>query len=661
MACSSDVRNVRSNEKEMIKAKLIFCLKCGDHFEFLEDLSEHVEANLSCKTKANVQFLLRQEQKQKVKKKMGRRPLEFWREEYYLDGKFLCPECGKKFSQLGNFQQHLERKDHTEIRRKIDKNSETHDMKSNIMEDNDFEPTNYLETNLVIKEEPIENDNDLVALSKKEIQKQGEAIENEIALQSRPKKLKGHHKCDVCRKIFHGAHGLRDFKTHLKTHQPKQPKKVKKKGPFACPECGKSLPFLSYLKRHMKKVHGAQQSTEGLGKKSETNKTNHTKSIKMEDIDVEPTNYLETNLLIKEEPIENDFDMAVLPQDGIKLEEYGSEKEKVKAEMIFCLKCGDHFEKAEDLYLHVEGNLNCETKENLQFLSKQGQNQKGEEETTEENSETNLLIKEEVIENDHNLVDTGQPLKNKRGKYKKNKKKVDWAISARQFYEESGTGKSDIRANEQEMVKAKMIFCLKCGDHFEIIEDLSAHVEANLSCKTKPNLQFLSRQERKQTEKESSKEENEKGSKKYSKKTLHLEFICSFCDKVFKTESGLENHLKSFHTDVKEKKKCAMCDYRYHHKSNLIRHIDNVHRGLKDTQQCPICAKEVTKTHLKIHIASVHEGKLPYQCSICSKKFSQKCNWMRHEKEVHSIKHQFNLGKVSLRRGYHTYFSSELS
>ena len=217
------------------------------------------------------------------------------------------------------------------------------------------------------------------------------------------------------------------------------------------------------------------------------------------------------------------------------------------------------------------------------------------------------------------------------------------------------------RLNEQEMVKAKMIFCLKCGDHFEIIEDLSAHVEANLNCKTKPNLQFLSRQERKQTEKESSKEENEKGSKKYSKKTLHLEFICSFCDKVFKTESGLENHLKSFHTDVREKKKCAMCDYRYHHKSNLIRHIDNVHRGLKDTQQCPICAKEVTKTHLKIHIASVHEGKLPYQCSICSKKFSQKCNWMRHEKEVHSIKHQFNLGKVSLRRGYHTYFSSELS
>ena len=223
------------------------------------------------------------------------------------------------------------------------------------------------------------------------------------------------------------------------------------------------------------------------------------------------------------------------------------------------------------------------------------------------------------------------------------------------------------KENEQEMVKAKMIFCLKCGDHFEIIEDLSAHVESNLNCKTKPNLQFLSRQERKQTEKESTKEENEKGSprkysKKYSKKPSHLEFICTFCDKVFKDESGLKNHSKSFHTDAGEKKKCAMCDYRYHHKINLIRHIDNVHRGLKDTQQCPICEKEVTKTHLKIHIATVHEGKLPYQCSICPKKFSQKPNWMRHEKEIHSIKHRhsFRQGFIKERLPHRFFFRVEM-
>ena len=87
MACSSDVRDVRSNEKEMIMAKLIFCLKCGDHFEIVEDLSLHVEENLNCKTKANLQFLSRQEGNKKITKKIKRKPLDFWREEYYLDGK----------------------------------------------------------------------------------------------------------------------------------------------------------------------------------------------------------------------------------------------------------------------------------------------------------------------------------------------------------------------------------------------------------------------------------------------------------------------------------------------------------------------------------------------------------------------------------------------
>ena len=179
-------------------------------------------------------------------------------------------------------------------------------MKSNTMEDNHFEPTNYLETNLVIKEEPIENDHNLAAFphDRIKLEKSGSEKESVEAKVIFKKRLKGHHECDVCRKIFHGAHGLRDFKMHLKTHQPKQPKKVKKKGPFACSECGKSLPFLSYLKRHMKKVHGAQQSA-----------------------GIEPTNYLETTLVIKEEPIENDNDLIELTKNEIKLEESGSGKD----------------------------------------------------------------------------------------------------------------------------------------------------------------------------------------------------------------------------------------------------------------------------------------------------------------------------------------------
>ena len=44
---------------------------------------------------------------------------------------------------------------------------------------------------------------------------------------------------------------------------------------------------------------------------------------------------------------------------------------------------------------------------------------------------------------------------------------------------------------------------------------------------------------------------------------------CSICKKTLSGKNSLENHMKSFHGDDKDKKKCALCDYRYHHKINL--------------------------------------------------------------------------------------------
>ena len=79
------------------------------------------------------------------------------KQEYYVNGKFLCPQCGGKFTRWANLHQHLERKDHTGldiIKRNSDtesfKNSETKDTETFQMDD--FEPTNYLETNLLHEE-----------------------------------------------------------------------------------------------------------------------------------------------------------------------------------------------------------------------------------------------------------------------------------------------------------------------------------------------------------------------------------------------------------------------------------------------------------------------------------------------------------------------------
>lgn len=50
--------------------------------------------------------------------------------------------------------------------------------------------------------------------------------------------------------------------------------------------------------------------------------------------------------------------------------------------------------------------------------------------------------------------------------------------------------------------------------------------------------------------------------------------------------------------------------------------------------KCPYCPKRL-KGHLTIHLRT-HTGRKPWNCSKCSKKFSQKCNLQTHMKAVHS-------------------------
>jgi len=108
------------------------------------------------------------------------------RQEYYVNGKFLCPQCGAKFTRWANLQQHLERKDHTgtdKIKRNSDtesyKNSETNDIETFQMDN--FEPTNYLETNLVNEEGDLIQDHNFVVLPHGRIKLEDSGIiENQI-------------------------------------------------------------------------------------------------------------------------------------------------------------------------------------------------------------------------------------------------------------------------------------------------------------------------------------------------------------------------------------------------------------------------------------------------------------------------------------------------
>ena len=69
----------------------------------------------------------------------------------------------------------------------------------------------------------------------------------------------------------------------------------------------------------------------------------------------------------------------------------------------------------------------------------------------------------------------------------------------------------------------------------------------------------------------------------------------------------------------------------------LSKHMASVHDGKKPFN-CSICDHKFSiKQSLTKHIASVHEGKKPYNCSICNQKFSSKQSLTRHIGSVHGL------------------------
>ena len=203
----------------------------ANHFKIAEDLSSNIEGNLNGKTQANLQF---EKRKQKVKenpesehssfghqKSLNPRSkkLEAWKEEYYVDGKFVCPECGKKFSQFGNFQQHLDRKDHIEVKREIDakfdKNSKTNDII-----DIKYDP---LEEN---KSEQCETDEQAYPYNFK-VNEQGKFV------------------CEKCDTLY-------NLKASLKSHVDEKHRNLT---PFQCLQCNFACFRKEHLMKHFKIKH----------------------------------------------------------------------------------------------------------------------------------------------------------------------------------------------------------------------------------------------------------------------------------------------------------------------------------------------------------------------------------------------------------------------
>ena len=91
--------------------------------------------------------------------------------------------------------------------------------------------------------------------------------------------------------------------------------------------------------------------------------------------------------------------------------------------------------------------------------------------------------------------------------------------------------------------------------------------------------------------------------------------------------------------EKKKPHKSPMCPAAFLQKSHLQPHVDSAHLGKKDESKkvkcdhCDtiFCSMKTMKKHVEI----VHEGKKPFECTFCDKKFAIKGGLITHLRSMH--------------------------
>lgn len=110
-------------------------------------------------------------------------------------------------------------------------------------------------------------------------------------------------------------------------------------------------------------------------------------------------------------------------------------------------------------------------------------------------------------------------------------------------------------------------------------------------------------------------------------------FACGVCQKGFYRADDVDTHMR-VHT--KEKPfECDVCGQRFNVSSNLNRH-KKLHTEDAEVHACADCGKTFNqKVHLKSHLRT-HTGERPYQCSLCTQRFTELGSVRKHERMVHA-------------------------